>query len=84
MKEEIIKSILDWNPWMEGEFPEKLLGFKRDQNILNYLNFKEIKILEGPRRVGKSTLMYEVIAEIFKTNKNVLYLNFDDEVLRKY
>lgn len=84
MKEEILKSILDWNPWMEGDFPEKLLGFKRDQNILDYLNFKEIKILEGPRRVGKSTLMYEVIAEIFKTNKNVLYLNFDDEILKKY
>lgn len=84
MKEEIIKALLDWNPWLEGEFPVSLTGNKREIDIIKYLKFKEIKILEGSRRVGKSTLMYQVMHEVFKTNKNILYINFDDEILKKY
>ncbi|MFT4244386.1 MAG: ATP-binding protein [Candidatus Woesearchaeota archaeon] len=84
MKEGILTSILDWNPWFDGEFPKKLLGFKRDIDIEQYLQTNEIKILEGSRRVGKSTLMYQVMYKVYKENKNILYLNFDDEILRQY
>jgi len=81
-KKRIIESILDWNPWVTGEFPESLVGFEREIDILKYLDFKEIKILEGPRRSGKSTLLYRVIKTLVEDKKNVLYLNFDDEALR--
>jgi predicted AAA+ superfamily ATPase len=84
MVEEIIKSFLDWNPWIDSNFPEQLLGFEREIDILKYLDFKEIKILEGSRRSGKSTLMYQTINKILKTNKNIAYINFDDEILAKY
>jgi len=82
---DIIKSIIDWNPWIESwTIPKELLWYKRDIDIVNYLNFKEIKILQWARRTGKSTLLYIVINEIYKKNKNILYLNFDDEILKKY
>ncbi|MFP4402356.1 MAG: ATP-binding protein [Candidatus Nanoarchaeia archaeon] len=84
MREDIIKTILDWNPWFEGEFPEELTGFKRDIDILEQLHTPEIKILEGSRRVGKSTLMYQVMFELYSQNKKFLYINFDDEILKQY
>ena len=79
---EIIKSVLDWNPWFDiWKVPEELLWKKRNIDLKQYLNFKEIKILNWARRTGKSTLVYTVISEVIKNNKNIVYLNFDDEVL---
>lgn len=84
MKAEIIQSLLDWNPWLNSSFPLNLLGFKRDYDLLPYLQVPEIKIIGGARRVGKSTLMYDVIHQVYKENGKLLYINFEDEILRKY
>lgn len=84
MQEEIIKSLYDWNPWIEGEFPKELSGHPRYYFLQPYLQIPEIKILEGARRVGKSTLLYQIIESILKYDKNVLYINFEDEILKKY
>ncbi len=84
MNQEIRQALSDWNPWWQGEFPEKLLGIKRDYDLAPYLEVPEIKILEGARRVGKSTLMYQVIKRVLSGNEHVLYINFEDEILRKY
>lgn len=84
IKQDILKTLLDWNPWLEGEFPQELLGYERDYQILSYLDLKEIKIIEGARRVGKSTLLYQVISQLLLQDKGVLYINFDDEILKQY
>src|SRR5262245_47053832 len=84
MKEAIIKALLDWNPWLTGRFPTELRGFTRDYSILDYAELEEIKILEGARRVGKSTLFYQVIEHLLNQNQRILYINFDDEELRRY
>lgn len=84
MSDSILKAIFDWNPWLKGDFPDVLLGFKREYNLLNLLQIPEIKILEGARRTGKSTLMYQVIEHLQRNKQRVLYLNFDDEELRKH
>jgi predicted AAA+ superfamily ATPase len=84
MTEEILKALYDWNPWMEGKFPKELAGFSRSYSLENYLKIPEIKILEGARRVGKSTLLYQIIEKLLKKKKRVLYINFEDEVLKKY
>lgn len=84
MLEEIIKSLYDWNPWIEGKFPQELSGFPRNYHLEPYLQIPEIKVLEGARRVGKSTLLYQVIEQVLKVDDNVLYVNFEDEVLKKY
>ncbi len=84
MNKNIIQALQDWNPWEHREFPDSLAGFQREVDLLSYLKMREIKILEGARRVGKSTLLYQVIREVLKTSKEVLYINFDDEVLKGY
>jgi uncharacterized protein len=84
MNDEILKALFDWNPWMEGEFPKELAGFPRNYQLEPYLLIPEIKVLEGARRVGKSTLFYQVIEKLVKQGQDVLYINFEDEVLKKY
>ncbi len=84
MNADIFQALLDWNPWIRGEFPDELMGFQRDYHLLDYLKVPEIKIIEGARRVGKSTLLYQVIHHVLKTNKHVLYINFEDEILKQY
>lgn len=84
MSKEIFKALLDWNPWLLGSFPEELLGVPRRYELLEYLDVPEIKIIEGARRVGKSTLLYQVIYQLYKTHKDILYVNFEDETLQKY
>ncbi len=84
MQEEILKTLYDWNPWIEGKFPKELAGFSRSYHLESYLQIPEIKILEGARRVGKSTLLYQIIEKVLNNEKSVLYINFEDEVLKKY
>lgn len=84
MSEQIIKAILDWNPWLQGEFPREYVGVQRDYDLLPFLEMDEIKILEGVRRSGKSTLMYQVIEYLHRQGEHVLYLNFDDEELNRH
>lgn len=84
VKENIIKALNDWNPWFQGVFPQELRGYTRDYPIFEYLNLAEIKILEGARRVGKSTLLYQVIEHVLTENNKVLYINFDDAELYQY
>src|SRR3990167_306445 len=84
MSDSILTAIYDWNPWLKGDFPDVLLGYKREYNLLNLLQIPEIKILEGARRTGKSTLMYQIIEHLHKQRQQVLYINFDDGELRKH
>ena len=77
---EIFNKLKEYNFW-EGEV--KKTGFKRViylKKIKKYLNNKLIKVLVGQRRVGKSYLMRQIIAELisldFQVNpKNIFYLN---------
>lgn len=84
MRDEILKTLYDWNPWIEGVFPKTLAGYPRSYHLEPYLQIPEIKILEGARRVGKSTLFYQIIENLLENKKMVLYVNFEDEVLKKY
>lgn len=84
MHDAIIAALIDWNPWLEGPFPKELMGIERDYPISTFLAIPEIKILEGVRRSGKSTLLYQVVDHALQEGKKVLYINFEDEVLKRY
>jgi len=47
--------------------------------IIAALPLKEIVIITGARQVGKTTILKEIIEELKKKEKNVLYLNLDIE-----
>lgn len=84
---ETIKEIaLLLNPWWkEGYVNEELAKkYKRDyfNRISDLISYRQIIILSGLRRVGKTTLMYQIIENLLEKNnqKNIFYFNFDKTV----
>ncbi len=74
------------NPWWEGEIISEELAkqYKRSffDEIQELKKYKQIIILTGLRRVGKTTLMYQVIKELLNGNdsKRIFYFSFDKEI----
>lgn len=84
---QILKNIQEQNPWwVSGRVNEDLIPpFKRSEyERIHFIFFNQIRrfpILSGARRVGKSTLMFQMIDELLKkgTNPNqILFYTFDD------
>lgn len=86
---DIKQSLIANNVWWKNEQinPKFLLGRKREEfnEILNKLNEKRILSIIGPRRVGKSTLIYQTIDYLLneaKVNpKRILLFSGDDPTL---
>lgn len=76
-----------FNPWWRtGRVDEKLIGRKRQifEEVLKYIDLRQILMFTGLRRVGKTTLMFQIIDWLIK-EKNVdptkiLYYSFDETV----
>ena len=49
------------------------------KNIREFYDSDLIKIITGIRRCGKSVILEQVLKEIKKKSKNVIYLNFEDK-----
>ena len=79
-EETIIEVLKRWNPWEK----EIQTGVKRPQyleRIYPYFDRKEIIVLKGVRRSGKSTIIRQLITDLIKNGvdrKQVIYLNLDD------
>src|SRR3989344_380761 len=76
----LIEILKKWNIW------EKKIdgGIRRDnylKKIYPYMERKEILVLKGIRRSGKSTIVKQLILELVKNKinkKHILYLNLED------
>src|SRR3989344_3606196 len=68
------------NRQKEQIFNKKLL-VKRQllKEMLSLLKDKRIIIISGMRRVGKSTLLKEIMLQLNLENKKYCYVNFEDE-----
>ncbi len=56
--------LYNFNPWWkDGKVPSELLGKKRKifSEINGYLDKRQMLLFTGLRRVGKTTLMYQII-----------------------
>ncbi len=78
----------EWNPWWENkEFIEALKGKPRPcDDLVDSVGIKEITILTGVRRSGKSTLMYQMIDKLLREGidpKQILFVNLEDKKLAK-
>ncbi len=84
-----IAKLTEWNPWWEKpELIDELAGKPRPQykDLLNSTGIKEITIITGIRRSGKSTLMYQIIQNLLKKGINreqILFINLEDKKLEK-
>ena len=86
---DIKQSLIANNNWWNGEKinAKFLLGRKREEfnNIVEKLEEKRILSIVGPRRVGKSTLIYQTIDYLLKDKKidpkRILFFSGDDPSL---
>lgn len=81
-----IKELFKFNEWWEtGKVSEKNLEeYKRYlfKKILKFAEDRQIILLTGLRRVGKTKLMYQIIDILLERSiekKKVLYFSFDEE-----
>ena len=83
-----LEKINEW--WFTGKVKEaERYPFKRAifREIKNELKSRRIIILLGPRRVGKSVLIKQIIGELIKNNtspSSLLYYSLDDPTLFTY
>ena len=85
---EIIRLMYIHNPWWNaGEVPESLApNFRRRDfyKLKDEIHAREILGIVGARRVGKTTLMYQLIDYLLESvnQLNVLFLTVDDTYLK--
>lgn len=80
--EQLFEIISEWNFWNKP-IPTDLIGFKRRNyldKILPLIDTREVLILSGARRSGKSTLAYQIINSLKSRVDiaSIFYLNFED------
>ncbi len=82
-----LEKLSEWNPWWEDKnLLKELTGIHRSEydSLVDSILIKEITIITGVRRSGKSTIMYQMIAKLLETGvdtKQILFVNFDDKKL---
>ncbi len=86
----LIDILSEWNPWWfkKKEELKELSGIERPEykELIKTVNLKEITVITGVRRSGKSTVMYQMIKKLIESgvdSKNILLVNFEDEVLNE-
>ena len=72
--------LFNQNPWWEGKFVEE--SYSRKKYLLQIsknLSTKEIIILTGLRRVGKTTILKQIIKKLLEDNdaESILFLSLD-------
>jgi len=83
--EEILYRSNPW--WTEDEY--RAPGVKRDEYVsmlYELRNARDVVLIAGLRRVGKTTIMYQLIENLLKEVKSerILYVSLDNIALREY
>jgi hypothetical protein len=85
----MIETLKEWNPWWEKrELIRELEGKDRPdyRDLVGSIGIKEVTIITGVRRSGKSTLMYQMIDALLKQGispEQILFVNLEDKKLIK-
>jgi len=89
-KEKLKKLLYFHNPWwIDYKVPESLkLTYRRPalKKLLEYFKLDRAILIKGPRRTGKTTLLYQIIDELITKREipaqNIIYLSCDDPELK--
>lgn len=82
-----IEKLSEWNPWWENKASIRdLAGLKRPKYdyLVKAINIREVVIITGIRRSGKSTLMYQIIDNLLSQGvepRQILFVNWEDKKL---
>src|SRR3972149_8930699 len=85
MDENIKITLEKQNPWwFAKEFESGIERLQHYPSISKYMGSREILLLVGARRTGKSTLLYQLIKHIIKAKppNGVLFVNFDEPLFQ--
>lgn len=89
MNDKTLELLAPYNPWWKTGVvePTKALAFQRPifSNLREDLDtIPQILSITGPRRIGKSTLLYQIIQHLLKRGTDrdhITYYSFDDPAL---
>ena len=82
-----IEILKEWNPWWERkELIHDLEGKHRPcyNDLVNSIEIREITVITGVRRSGKSTLMYQMVEHLLNNGiqpEQILFVNLEDKKL---
>ncbi|MDO4292715.1 MAG: ATP-binding protein [Eubacteriales bacterium] len=91
-EEQIIKVLRQYNPWWrnpsaikEESKPQKRLAYYEALKMMKHKTLRRFVVLSGARRVGKTTIMYQMIDNLISEGispKNILYVSFDNPIVK--
>lgn len=90
--EQIIKVLRQYNPWWrkpaeikEVSKPQKRIAYYEAMKIMQHKTSRRFSILSGARRVGKTTILYQMIDRLISEGvspRNILYVSFDNPIVK--
>ncbi|MCD8019161.1 MAG: ATP-binding protein [Clostridiales bacterium] len=91
-EEQIIKVLRQYNPWWrnpsaikEESKPQKRIAYYEALRMLKHKTLRRFTVLSGARRVGKTTIMYQMIDHLIDEGvnpRNILYVTFDNPIVK--
>ena len=91
-EEQVSKVLRQYNPWwrnpselQEENKPQKRLAYYEALKIMKHDTIRRFVVLSGARRVGKTTIMYQMIDALLSEGispRNILYISFDNPILK--
>lgn len=90
--EQLIKVLRQYNPWWrspaeikELSKEERRLAYYEAMKMFRHKTIRRFVLISGARRVGKTTIMYQMIESLIDEGinpKNVLYVSFDNPIIK--
>ncbi len=91
-EDSILNLLYSYNPWWKTRFvqndfnkPMKRAAFFECKKAFDSIDVKRTVLLSGARRTGKTTIMYQTIAELIKDGinpKDIVFISFDHPLLK--
>lgn len=90
--EQVVKVLRLYNPWWrnpsvikEESKPQKRLAYYEALRMIKHKTLRRFAVLSGARRVGKTTIMYQMVDNLIDEGvnpNNILYVSFDNPILK--
>jgi len=91
-EEQVLKILNAYNPWWKStQIPSDYLkeikrtAYYETEKILTNKSIRRFVVLSGARRVGKTTILYQLIQELLAkgiNEKNIIYISLDNPILK--
>lgn len=90
--EQVIKVLRQYNSWWrnpteikEESKPQKRVAYYEAMKIMRHKTVRRFAVLSGARRVGKTTILYQMIDTLIDEGinpRNILYVSFDNPIVK--